>query len=102
MAYHTRPKVIYIDDEEYVWCSHEKEYIHHLEFEINKSGEYKLYCDTCGKIVYDKRSMNYTFGAKERNEYVEQQSKIMLENIGYDYNSEYTINEQFLMRHNLL
>jgi hypothetical protein len=55
-----------------------------------------------GKIVYDKRSMNYTFGAKERNEYVEQQSKIMLENIGSDYNSEYTINEQFLMRHNLL
>jgi hypothetical protein len=52
--------------------------------------------------VYDKRNINYTFGAKERNEYVEEQSKIMLESIGYDYNSEYTIHQQFLMKHNLI
>jgi hypothetical protein len=102
MAYHKRRKVIYIDDEEYVWCSHEKEYIHNEEFEVNKNGEYKLFCEKCGKIVYEDRNKNYTYGAKERNEYVEHQSKIMLENIGYDYNSEYSIHQQFLMRHNLV
>ena len=102
MAYHKRRKVIYIDDEEYVWCSREKEYIHNTEFEYGKHGEYKLFCEKCTKIVYEDRFINYTTGAQDRNEYVEQQSKLMLENIGYDYNSEYTIHQQFLMKHNLI
>lgn len=102
MAYHKRSKVIYIDDEEYVWCSREKEYIIHTEFEYNRVGDYKLFCEKCSEIVYEERNINYTSAAQERNEYVEQQSKLMLERIGYDYNSPYTINEQFLMKHNLI
>jgi hypothetical protein len=102
MAYHKRPKVVYIDDEEYVWCSREKEYVHNTEFEYNKVGDYKLFCEKCSNIVYNERNINYTSAAQERNEYVEQQSKMMLESIGYDYNSEFSIHEQFLMRHKLL
>lgn len=102
MAYHKRSKVIYIDDEEYVWCSREKEYIHNTEFEYGRNGVYKLFCEKCGEIVYGERVMNYTQGAQDRNEYVEEQSKIMLENIGYDFNSDLTIHQQFLMKHNLV
>ena len=102
MAYHKRSKMVYIDDEEYVWCSHEKEYIHNEEFDYDKKGNYKLFCNKCAKIVYEDRNKSYTYGAKERNEYVEQQSKIMLENIGYDFNSDLTIHQQFLMKHNLV
>jgi len=102
MAYHKRSKVIYIDDEEFVWCSREKEYIHNEEFEYDRKGNYKLFCNKCAEIVYEDRAKNYTTGAQDRNEYVEQQSKLMLERIGYDYNSPYTINEQFLMKHNLV
>jgi two-component SAPR family response regulator len=102
MAYHKREKVIYMDDEEYVWCSREKEYIHNTEFEYGKNGVYKLFCEKCSEIVYDERNINYTKGAVDRNEYVEEQSKKMLENIGYDFNSEYTIHQQFLMKHNLV
>jgi len=102
MAYHKRSKIIYIDDEEYVWCAREKEYIHNKEFEINKWGDYKLFCYECGKLVCADRNINYTTAAQDRNGYVEEQSKIMLENIGYDFNSQFTIHEQFLMKHKLI
>ncbi len=102
MPYHKREKVIYMDDEEYVWCSREKEYIHNTEFEYDRKGNYKLFCEKCGEIVYEDRAKNYTSAAQDRNEYVEEQSKKMLENIGYDFNSEYTIHQQFLMKHNLV
>ncbi len=102
MSYHKRSKVIYIDDEEYVWCSREKEYIHNTEFEYNKKGVYKLFCEKCSEIMYDERNINYSASAQDRNIFVEEQSKIMLENIGYDFNSEYTIHQQFLMKHNLV
>jgi two-component SAPR family response regulator len=95
-------KVIYIDDEEYVWCSREKEYLHNENFEYNKKGEYKLFCNECGKLLYDERNINYTQGAQDRNQYVEEQSKILLKNIGYDFNSELSIHEQFLIRHRLV
>jgi hypothetical protein len=102
MAYHKRTKVIYIDDEEYVWCSKEQDYVIYTEFDFNKKGEYKLFCEKCAEIVYDERVINYSQGAQDRNDYVEQQSKLMLQNIGYDYNSELSIHEQFLIKHKLI
>ena len=102
MAYHKRPKVIYIDDEEYVWCSKEQDYIIYSEFEINKKGDYKLFCEKCAGVVYQERVINYTQGSQDRNDYVEQQSKLMLENIGYDFNSDLTIHEQFMIKNNLI
>ena len=56
----------------------------------------------CSDFMYDNRNINYTKGAEDRNQYVEEQSKLMLQNIGYDYNSQYTIHEQFLIKHNLI
>jgi hypothetical protein len=102
MRYHKIQKVIYIDDEEHVWCSREKDYIHNENFEINKNGEYKLFCYECGKIMSDERNINYSQGAQDRNKYVEEQSKILLSNIGYDFNSELSVHQQFLMKHNLV
>jgi hypothetical protein len=102
MAYHKRTKVIYIDDEEYVWCSKEQDYVIHTEFDFNKKGEYKLFCEKCAEIVYDERVINYSQGAQDRNDYVEQQSKLMLQNIGYDLNSELSVHEQFLIKHKLI
>jgi hypothetical protein len=102
MAYHKRSKIIYIDDEEYIWCAREKEYIHNNEFEINKWGDYKMFCEKCAGLIYQERVINYTQGAEDRNDYVEQQSKLMLENIGYDYNSQYTIHEQFMIKNKLI
>ena len=102
MAYHKRSKIIYIDDEEYIWCAREKEYIHNNEFEINKWGDYKMFCEKCAGLIYQERVINYTKGSQDRNDYVEQQSKLMLENIGYDFNSQFTIHEQFLMKHKLI
>ena len=102
MKYHKIQKVIYIDDEEYVWCSKEQDYVIYTEFEINKNGDYKLFCEKCGKLVYNERVTNYKQGAQDRKNYVEEQSKLMLENIGYDFNSEFTIHQQFLMKHNLV
>ena len=102
MAYHKRRKVIYIDDEEYVWCSKEQDYVIYTEFDFNKKGEYKLFCEKCSELVYNERVINYSQGAEDRNQYVEEQSKLMLQNIGYDYNSQFTIHEQFLIRHNLI
>ena len=102
MKYHKRRKIIYIDDEEYIWCSREKEYIHNKEFEINKWGDYKMFCEKCAGLIYEERVNNYTKGSQDRNDYVEQQSKIMLQNIGYDYNSELSVHEQFLIKHKLI
>lgn len=95
-------KVIYIDDEEYVWCSNEKEYVIYSDFETNEKGNYKPFCIKCSEEIYSERTINYSAGAQERNQYVEQQSKIMLTNLGYDPNSIFTIHEQFLIKHNLI
>ena len=97
-----KDRIIYIDDEEYVWCSKEQDYVIYTEFDFNKKGEYKLFCEKCAEIVYDERVINYSQGAQDRNDYVEEQSKIMLQNIGYDYNSELSIHEQFLIKHKLI
>ena len=97
-----REKIIYIDDEEYVWCSHEKEYLIHTEFDINKSDEYGLFCKKCRSLLYDKREINYLKGAQERNDYIKEKSKLMLENLGYDFNSEFTVHQQFLIKHKLI
>ena len=94
-------KIIYVDDEEYVWCSYEKEYLLYSEFETNDKGEYKQFCIKCSEEIYSSRNMNYSMGAQERNQYVEEQSKLMLTRLGYDVNSEFSIHEQFLIKHNL-
>ena len=95
-------KVIYMDDDEHVWCSREQEYIHHTEFETNKVGEYKLHCIKCSEEISGIRTDHYHNGAQERSDYVREQSRLMLENIGYKYDSDYTIHEQFLIKHNLV
>jgi hypothetical protein len=102
MAYHKRSKIIYIDDEEYIWCAREKEYIHNNEFEINKWGDYKMFCEKCAGLIYQERVINYSQGAQDRNEYVEEQSKMMLKNMGYDFNSDLSIHQQFLIKHKLI
>ena len=79
--YSRRPRFNYINDEQYIWCFHEKEYIHHTNFEKNKKGQYKLYCENC------------------TNEYVIEKSKKILETLGYDCSSELTVHQQFLIRH---
>lgn len=92
-------KIIYVDDEEMVWCSHEKQYVSSFEFETNDKGNYKQFCINCSEKIYEGRNMNYAMGAKERNEYVEAEAKKMLENLGYDYQSNIPIHEQFKLRH---
>ena len=81
-------------------------------FHINRNREFcarksanslsKLFCNDCGKLIYEERNINYITGAKERNDYIQKHSRIMLTNIGYDYNSEFSIHQQFLMKHNLI
>jgi hypothetical protein len=44
----------------------------------------------------------YVQCAKNRKDFDIQQSKILLQNIGYKYDSEYSIHEQFLIKHNLV
>ena len=61
-----------------------------------------MFCEKCAGVVYQERVINYTQGAEDRNDYVEQQSKLMLENIGYDFNSDLTIHEQFMIKNNLI
>lgn len=95
-------KVVYIDDEEYVWCSNEQEYLVYTEFDFNRKGEYKQSCRNCCRIIYKERNMNYSKGAENRNLYVEEQTKIMLSSLGYDPNSTYSIHEQFLIKHKLI
>jgi hypothetical protein len=56
----------------------------------------------CSNEIYDSRNINYSKGAQDRNQYVEEQAKIMLSSLGYDPNSEFTIHEQFLIKHKLL
>jgi len=102
MAYHKRIKTVYIDDIEYVWCSHEKEYLPYYEFETTSGGKYKLHCMVCWDRISGLRDMNYDNGAKLRTIYVEEQSKLMLENIGYDFNSDLTIHQQFMIKNNLI
>lgn len=95
-------KVIYIDDNEYVWCSNEQDYVIYSDFETNDKGNYKPFCIKCTELVYSQREINYTAGAQERNQFVEDQAKIMLSNLGYDPNSSFTIHEQFLIKHKLI
>lgn len=92
-------KEVYMDDELYVWCSHHKDYLPYDEFETNDKGEYKQFCIKCSDEIYSVRNMNYTMGAKERNDYIQGESKIMLKSLGYDLESSIPIHEQFKMKH---
>ena len=102
MAYKKINKVIYLDDEEMVWCSKEKDYIPAVEFELDKNGNFKMWCMKCSKSMVAEQRDLYVECAKKRRDYDVEQSKILLQNIGYDYESEYSIHEQFLIKHNLV
>jgi hypothetical protein len=102
MAYKKINKVIYLDDEEMVWCSKEKEYIPAVEFELDKNGNFKMWCIKCAVAMSEDQREMYVQSAKHRKDFDSEQSKILLENIGYNYDSEYTIHEQFLIKHNLV
>ena len=49
----------------------------------------------------DQRQL-YIDSAKTRKDFDAEQSKILLKNIGYDIDGEFTIHEQFLIKHNLV
>jgi hypothetical protein len=102
MAYKKINKVIYLDDEEMVWCSKEKEYIPAVEFELDKNGNFKMWCIKCAVAMSQDQREMYVQSAKTRKDFDLEQSKILLRNIGYDFDSEYTIHEQFLIKHNLV
>jgi hypothetical protein len=102
MGYKKINKVVYLDDEEMVWCSKEKEYIPAVEFELDKNGNFKMWCIKCAQAMSEDQREMYVQCAKNRKDFDSEQSKILLENIGYKYDSEYTIHEQFLIKHNLV
>jgi hypothetical protein len=61
-----------------------------------------MFCEKCAGLIYQERVINYSQGAQDRNEYVEEQSKMMLKNMGYDFNSDLSIHQQFLIKHKLI
>jgi hypothetical protein len=102
MAYKKINKVVYLNDEEMVWCSKEKEYIPAVEFELDKNGQFKMWCIKCSVAMVDEQRQLYIDSAKTRKDFDIKQSKILLRNIGYDLNSEFSVHEQFLIKHNLV
>ena len=83
-------RYIETDEGEMGWCSHEKEYKPIENFIINKKGEYHYFCNDCMKEMVDKRPPS-TFDIK-------QISNKILENLGYDTNSEMPVHKQFEIR----
>lgn len=99
MAYKKVERIIYMDDEEYAWCSYGQEYKPVEYFNTNKNAPhgYAYMCKDC----YKKFSMDCVNGKSKKTEEVKRQARLILENMGYDYNSDYSVHEQFLIRHNL-
>ena len=97
-----RDRIIYIDDEEYVWCSMEQEFIIGTNFHLTKSGNYKMFCIDCANKTYDERHERYSAGHRKRRQMDKDECKMILENLGYKFNTEYTIHQQFLIKHNLI
>lgn len=94
-------RIIYIDDEEYVWCSLEKDFVINTKFDRNEYGVYKMFCMECSTKTYQDRHKSYVEGSIKRKELDIEESKIILKNLGYNLNSEYTVYEQFLIKHKL-
>lgn len=96
--YRTRQYVIYDDnDNELVWCSAEGEYKLSSEFDVSENTEhgYMAYCKIC-RIAYKEKHKD---AGKLRVNDDKIISYKILENLGYDFNSELTIHEQFLIKH---
>ena len=96
--YRKRQYVIYDDnDNELVWCSMEGEYKLSTEFDVSDNTEhgYMAYCKTC-RIAYKEKHKD---AGKIRINDDKVISYKILENLGYDFNSELTIHEQFLIKH---
>jgi hypothetical protein len=97
MKYNQVPRLIYDENgDELVWCSKELTYRPSDDFNTHKqtSWGYQTWCRECQKLYMGNPT--YT-----RYKYVESETKIMLENLGYSFDSEFSIHEQFLIKHNL-
>jgi hypothetical protein len=102
MAYKKINKVVYLDDEEMVWCSKEKDYIPAVEFELDKNGNFKMWCIKCATVMADDQRQLYVDCAKARKDFDTEQSKMLLRSIGYDTDGDFSVHEQFLIKHNLV
>ena len=97
MKYNQVPRLIYDDNgDELVWCSKELAYRPSDDFNIHKttSWGYQPWCRECQKL-----NLNNNTYSRYKN--VESETKLVLEILGYKYDSELTIHEQFLIKHNL-
>jgi hypothetical protein len=97
-----RDRIIYVDDDEYVWCSIEKDFVINTRFDINSEGEYKMFCIDCLSKTYEERNRKYIEGSNRRRQLDIEESRLLLRNLGYDTDGQYSIHEQFLMKHNLV
>jgi hypothetical protein len=97
-----KDRIIYIDDEEYVWCSMEQDFVIHSKFQMNDVGEYKMFCSDCSSKTYEERHQRYIGGSKKRRDLDIEECKMLLKTLGYDIDSEFTIHQQFLIKHNLI
>lgn len=86
------------NNEEMVWCNMEKIHKPSTEFDLSNDSKhgYMTMCKDC-RLVY--RRKHKEFGNLNRDE-EELQSKRVLKCLGYDFNSEFTIHEQFIMKYN--
>lgn len=98
VKYRKRQYVIFDDnDDELVWCSTEGGYKPAVEFDVSDTTEhgYMLYCKEC-RIVFKEKHKDA--GLLRINEDKQIAYKI-LENLGYKINGEFTIHQQFLIKH---
>lgn len=98
MKYHKRERVIYDDDDnELVWCSQHQDYLIHTEFDLSEKTDtgYMTICKGC-RILHQEK---YKDSGKVRKDIEMELSNLLLKNIGYEINGEFTIHEQFLIKH---
>jgi hypothetical protein len=87
------PKVIETDDGTFVWCSHEKDYKPSDMFSTMQNGRYSYFCFDCKeKISSNKKHIGFD---------PQPHSKKVLELLGYDNDSQETVHQQFMKKHNL-
>jgi hypothetical protein len=93
-----KQKVIETDAGIEVWCARDQMFLPEIEFSTSprvKTGYYWI-CDKC------KQEINEFRIGKPGTNFNKVQSRKILENLGYKYDDEFTIHEQFLIRHNLI
>jgi hypothetical protein len=93
------PKLIYIDDQEWVWCKNEQEYKPASEFEFNQGTRhgYHFHCRECWSEI--RRNCD-TQESRRRND--RNGADRVLTRLGYDIMSDVPVHEQFLSRHGLV